>query len=458
VPAILSGRVPAGTLAVAEAHPDNLFTLLDPTHDLVVAEHSTALCTFDACENPTPGPDNAGMRGLFDLALDLWAFGVGWGAPQDDGADDVAARAFDWDEFLEGQEARAAPDRVRSLVESFAARPPSTLHYLHLMLPHFPWVTWPDGTEYREPDVLGLGLPAGDQERRYTWSAAEAAVSEQRHLLQAQNTDRLLGEILEGLRAADLYDRALVVIVADHGVSFATGAHGRLPTEATLNGIAYAPLLVKEPGQTEGRIDDANVTGVDVLPTVAAALELEVPWEVDGFPAGSPRIEERGSTKPFYFVGGLYNESIEEVGTFDDAATFPDPADRWIGPLADTGDPLSGLSVRLGVEDRLGTRFASLGARPEGTVAIHSLDQIVDPPVGRAPMKVVQAQIVAGPELGTAVLAVDGTIVAAGQLARGADGVARVSMILPQDVQPTRSGLQFGVVLRGGAQELTITG
>ena len=64
----------------------------------------------------------------------------------------------------------------------------------------------------------GMTLPEDDQrapvlvERR-----GSRAVSEQRHLLQAQYADRLVGELLDGLRAEGLYDDSLVIVTADHG-------------------------------------------------------------------------------------------------------------------------------------------------------------------------------------------------------------------------------------------------
>ena len=49
------------------------------------------------------------------------------------------------------------------------------------------------------------------------------------------------------------------------------------------------PLLVKRPGQTEGRRDSRLVSGVDLFPTVLAAAGVDVP-ESEGFDlAGEPR-------------------------------------------------------------------------------------------------------------------------------------------------------------------------
>ena len=46
------------------------------------------------------------------------------------------------------------------------------------------------------------------------------------------------------------------------------------------------PLFVKLPDQRAGRVVDAPVRTVDVLPTIAAAAGVRVPWRTDGRPAG----------------------------------------------------------------------------------------------------------------------------------------------------------------------------
>ena len=66
-----------------------------------------------------------------------------------------------------------------------------------------------------------MTLPKADQVYNVWWSPWSAAITEQRHLLQAMYTDRLVGGILGELKAAGLYDESLVMVVADHGVSFA---------------------------------------------------------------------------------------------------------------------------------------------------------------------------------------------------------------------------------------------
>jgi hypothetical protein len=105
----------------------------------------------------------------------------------------------------------------------------------------------------------------------------------QRHLLQLGLVDALLGELLDRLDAERLADRALLVVTADHGASFRAGESHRDPARMSHPEDAFAvPLFVKLPGQREGRVDLRNAETVDVLPTVAHALGVALPWPVDG--------------------------------------------------------------------------------------------------------------------------------------------------------------------------------
>jgi hypothetical protein len=113
------------------------------------------------------------------------------------------------------------------------------------------------------------------------------AVMTQRYLLQAMYVDRLLGELIDRLEATSIFDDALMVVVADHGVSLEPGTGLRGPADGagtTRHGVQAVPLFVKFPGQLEGATDDRPTQIVDVLPTIADAIDLDLPddWELDG--------------------------------------------------------------------------------------------------------------------------------------------------------------------------------
>ena len=70
------------------------------------------------------------------------------------------------------------------------------------------------------------------------------------YVLQVGFTDRVIGLLLDKLEAAGLYDRALIVVTADHGMSFRSDAPPRIVTDANVADIAAVPLFVKYPGDS----------------------------------------------------------------------------------------------------------------------------------------------------------------------------------------------------------------
>ena len=181
--------------------------------------------------------------------------------------------------------AAAGPARFEDWVRSI--RPSSTpaLNFKHVLLPHVPWQYLPDGHGYARSATRLPGLVR-----------AEAADDPflvrqqyQRHLLQVGFTDRLLGRLIARLRETGLWDRALVVVTADHGVSFRVGQEDRRAvTPENVEDIAPVPLFVKAPGQRTGRVSTSPVETIDILPTIADELGIDLPWRVDGRSAEGP--------------------------------------------------------------------------------------------------------------------------------------------------------------------------
>ncbi|MCB1248867.1 MAG: sulfatase-like hydrolase/transferase [Acidimicrobiales bacterium] len=115
------------------------------------------------------------------------------------------------------------------------------------------------------------------------WSSDLAAAAGcQAHLLNLEATDHLVGELLEHLRAVDMLDDTMLVVMADHGVAFVGGEPFRAATEATVDQVAYPPLFIKEPGQRDGAVSDLPAEVVDVVPTIADVAGIPLPWVVDG--------------------------------------------------------------------------------------------------------------------------------------------------------------------------------
>ena len=94
--------------------------------------------------------------------------------------------------------------------------------------------------------------------------------------------DTLLGQLIAHLKAARLYEKSLIVVTADHGVSFRPHDNRRSITETNFADIMTVPLFVKAPFQQRGEILEHNVETIDILPTIADILDIRLPWSVDG--------------------------------------------------------------------------------------------------------------------------------------------------------------------------------
>ena len=94
--------------------------------------------------------------------------------------------------------------------------------------------------------------------------------------------DRETGRLIERMRDDGVLDRTLVMVLGDHGESL--GAHGEMSHgvlchEPTLR----VPLIVRYPdGYRAGERSDELVSVIDVLPTLADALGVATPDDIDG--------------------------------------------------------------------------------------------------------------------------------------------------------------------------------
>jgi Sulfatase len=242
VPAILDARMPrAGTAPDVRSHQPSVFHLMNKLgYDVVKVESGTALCPPRIC----PGARTRRPGVLKRLA--------GGGRP---------ARLHKW-------------------IGAIRDRPRPTFYFQHALLPHEPWIYLPSGHQSRPPGndpIEGINRAGGFDDPQLTDH------NHLRHLLQVGYTDRQLGLIMQRMRRTGIFDRALFIVVADHGIAFEVGVKERRQvSETNLEQVAAVPFFVKAPGQTEGRVDDHVVRNLDVVPTVADLLHTRVWWKHDG--------------------------------------------------------------------------------------------------------------------------------------------------------------------------------
>ena len=425
VPSMLTGREPVeDNSGLWTNHPDNLFDLLAPTHHLEAHETITQLCGYSTCE-PTGTRSAPGLGQVFREIGGVWRQRVSLdpiGPPEIGQFEEEATplgiedrRSADGS-VSDAERLLQRPDQVSDVLDSLAQPTGVSLHYLHLLLPHQPWVHYPDGTTYALADELSeAALP---EVTAPDWGVVQL---EQAHLLQTEYTDRLLGQIFDTLRSTGRYDESLIVVTADHGVAFRSAQNLRgVDDPANLPGVAYVPLFIKEPGQTEGRIDDSNLMGPDLLPTIADVLGMEVPDGLDGLAAGDPRITDRGDRKEIYDFGNEFLAAEFQGIVEFDSSSRPSADMRWTGTADASEQPLAGLFAHLGLEEYLGADPAELPVAAGGTAGVAALDAVSSPPPGDAALGYLRGELADEPGDGTLLVALDGEITSTSPVAEGA--------------------------------------
>jgi hypothetical protein len=387
LPSIVAGTYPqADRMPTSEDHPGTLFGLLASTHHLESREGVTRLCPADLCGAVREPPlDRAAamaddLRIMFmhvtatpDLRAGLPDLAAGWAGfgrmeTRQERRRRILARRgrADWEvhaaAFIQGISAR---DRQPAL------------YFIHTLLPHYPHLDLPtgqrNGTRARIP---------GEVRESMSWTLDEWGVSQfqQRQLMQMGAVDRIVGRLVQRLKEEGLYDRALVILTADHGTAFLPGKPRRNFSEETAAAIMRVPLIVKYPARLgiAPAVSDRNVEVVDIAPTVADVLGLELSWKTDGVSLLETSAPERPGKRIYYSAAHAmrtYDAAGPDVGPllrrkldiFDGAGNpYRIPRPPRFGELV--GKPIRDLrveaaDVRITVEQA--SRFARMNVRAD---------------------------------------------------------------------------------------------
>lgn len=174
------------------------------------------------------------------------------------------------------------------LVDDFDAvvrnAPDRSFVFLHFPAPHAPFVYADDGS-YRGPfpinstmtedidnDVMGGG--PGD------------------YHLNLRHLDRVLGHLVDTLRAAGRFDNALVIVTSDHSWRYEPS----LPKPAPPDLVRHVPLLIKVPGQGDARTIDGPFDGRSLGPIIDLALRGRL--DTAAAAALIPTLTDSGPTEP----------------------------------------------------------------------------------------------------------------------------------------------------------------
>jgi hypothetical protein len=365
--------------------------------------------------------------------------------------DDAELALADWEDEIAGDERESDFDRF---LASLSGDPARTLWYQHEMLVHMPYRFLPDGRSYEGIISGSLGAAWVD------WVADPLATvnARQRFLLQLEYADHRMGEFLDVLEEQDLFRDALVVVVADHGISFRAGGQRRGATRLDETGervpvtaaemageeadeVMPVPLFVRYPEQTTGAVDERPAQTVDLLPTIADALGIALPddWRFDGRSLlGEPAADTRrdwvsGTTGP-----ETYDYELDPNRMARDLR-------RLVGPGGGPHDLYAvGAAADL-VGQKVDGRIGSAG---EGVIytADPTVFDDVDPTAPVLPVLFAARAVDVAPGSWVAV-ALNGTVAGLGPVFVGRDGVVMMEAMLdPSLMIPGRNDVQVFLV------------
>ena len=349
LPAILTGRYPTtdAVAPLAEDHPDSIFRLLGAGYRFNVSEEITRLCALDRCRRehpdnrpteaprnevgegdgtgPTPNAESALRSLIADAGVVFRAQVTGSGeqAIEDRliGSETVKVDADATSTSTTDTTGTTGTTGTTSLSpaptnrsEAASDRPDYTVQparfatwlagidgdtespqfsFVHALIPHRPWRLDAEGRQYPTIENETVGMA------RFAWLDRPGAVTtqRQRHFEMVRYADSLISALLDRLVALDILETATVVVVADHGLGLDPAVPLRRYTPAAGTDIVGVPLFIRSPNSTTGTIDDRPAQTVDVVPTIARAIDVELPWPVEGIDLSGP---ERARTRhPF---------------------------------------------------------------------------------------------------------------------------------------------------------------
>jgi hypothetical protein len=229
-----------------------------------------------------------------------------------------------------------------------------TLHFAHALIPHRPWVLAPDmrASVQLPADKRSIQVLDGRRDRL------------QIHLSQYAATDVIISNMLSTMKKSANWNRTMIIVTADHGITFQQGEKHRetvnVKSPGTLEDLYRVPLFIKYPDQNSAAVSDCTASPVDLLATVSAATGIDAGWTTDGadLRTACPQRSERTIIWP----DGSHKMST----TFTDVVKRVKYYDAWIDTDGNIDDiyrtglsgSLVGTPVPVSAETESGIRWS----------------------------------------------------------------------------------------------------
>jgi len=176
--------------------------------------------------------------------------------------------------------------------------------------------------------------------------------------------DAQVGRLIEFLKNKGLYQNTLIILSGDHGESL--GEHGEKTHGFFIyNATLHVPLIIHLPGDIHARTVQNLVNLADLMPTVLAALDVQIPAQVQGqslLPLISPKKEDNArSLYAETFLPRLHFNWSELRGVETENYHFIDaPKPELYDLRKDPGETHNLFAEKKAVTEEMRVRLAKL--------------------------------------------------------------------------------------------------
>ena len=251
----------------------------------------------------------------------------------------VANRFKDQFEVGALSQVEAVEQAVQIVSESKSPR----VQVVHALLPHAPWRITPDLRVDQLSPTISTQNPDSEEVIRDMY---------QTFLFQVGAADRVMRNLISDLKASGKWDSTLLVVTADHGISFIPTMPQR-NTDFTDSGqvadIYRIPIFIKYPNQKAAISDDCAITNLDLLPTIIDVTQTKTSWTFAGTSLTRDCSTERirrvvSATGQTLVMKGGFEETRSRAAHYAQIVSNVGPIDK----VAAVGESASLIGTRIG--------------------------------------------------------------------------------------------------------------
>ena len=285
VPAILASSIPDQTGGpFLSQYPKNIFTLFAGATAVGGIEPVTSLCPHSVCGGKSGAAFSFSVGRLRTFLRDAsYVYGQrvlppvlrkyvpsiegtwgGFGAVKDRFKDQFDSGAL--------SQVEAVESAVKIVSEATTPR----VQVVHALIPHAPWRITPDLRIDELSPTISTRNPDDAEIVRDTY---------QTFLYQVGAADRVMQNVIKDLKASGKWDSTMLLVTADHGISFIPASPQR-NTDFTdpeqVADVYRIPTFIKYPNQKTGTSSDCAITNLDLLPTIIDITQTTSSWTFAG--------------------------------------------------------------------------------------------------------------------------------------------------------------------------------